>query len=238
MAKKIRYKKKPKSIEELISSRDQLYSQIKEYEYKKGFFEYKKYAKERSEYRNLIRDMDWSLNELEIKVKPHNYGLDFVKSYIELKTEACIDCEAVVIETTIEKRDISDSEEDSTESKVITTSFKDEKPPHYIKALSPECKDFTYSERHELHSCYYLCLKRAREYGCKSISFPLLSVKKGLPTACAWIIALDSCERWLRDNNEYGITITFVLEDEQTLLEGKNISKCFDHSVFIEYIID
>ena len=116
-----------------------------------------------------------------------------------------------------------------TGSAVITPAF-DLNAKYIIHAVGPIWYDGTRKEPQKLYSCYRASLDLARENGCHSIAFPLISAGIfGYPKSKAWRKALQACNDFIRDNPEYDIDIVFAVLDRQIQLMGeeelKNLSE-------------
>ena len=110
-----------------------------------------------------------------------------------------------------------------TGSAVITPGFK-LKAKYVIHAVGPVWAGGGEDEPELLYSCYQSSLNKAKEAGCHSIAFPLISSGIfGYPKDKAWVQALSSCHEWIEDNPEYEMDIVFTVLNEGMLNLGKSV---------------
>ena len=110
-----------------------------------------------------------------------------------------------------------------TGSAVITPAFNLKKNKYIIHAVGPIYKDGKHHEPQLLYSCYRESLKLAKENGCHSIAFPLISAGiYGYPKAEAWRKALQSCNDFINSNKDYDIDIIFAILDDRILQMGND----------------
>ncbi len=101
----------------------------------------------------------------------------------------------------------------------ITEAF-DLDARYIIHASGPWWEDGTKGEADCLRSCYEKSLRLAKEYGCRSIAFPLLAVGTyGFPKELGIRIAVDAFTDFLKDN-DMEITLV-VFESDAVSLSGK-----------------
>lgn len=106
---------------------------------------------------------------------------------------------------------------------VITPGFA-LKAKYVIHAVGPIWRDGNNHEPQDLYSCYRESLERARENGCHSIGFPLISAGIfGYPKDKAWRKALESCSDWIANNPDYDIHIIFAVLDDKILELGQKL---------------
>lgn len=108
---------------------------------------------------------------------------------------------------------------------VITPGFK--LPSKYIiHAVGPVWSGGRNNEPHLLQSAYMQSLIAAKDNGCHSIAFPLISAGIfGYPKDQAWRVALQACDDFIRNNPDYDIVILFAVIDDRILDLGKRIMK-------------
>jgi O-acetyl-ADP-ribose deacetylase (regulator of RNase III) len=81
------------------------------------------------------------------------------------------------------------------------------------------------NEPEALYSCYKESLDRAKENGCKSIGFPLISAGIfGYPKDKAWEVAVRSCRDWIAEKPDCDMDIVFAVLDKDILEMGKHIA--------------
>jgi O-acetyl-ADP-ribose deacetylase (regulator of RNase III) len=106
---------------------------------------------------------------------------------------------------------------------VITPGFA-LKAKYIVHAVGPIWQGGNNNESVNLYSCYQESLKRAKENGCHSIGFPLISSGIfGYPKDQAWEVAIRSCKDWIAANPDYGMDIVFAVLDERILKLGQEI---------------
>ena len=111
-----------------------------------------------------------------------------------------------------------------TGSAVITPGFN-LNAEYIIHAVGPIWRGGDNNEEDLLYSAYEQSLILARENGCHSIGFPLISSGiYGYPKREAWEVAADACSDFIDENPDYPIRIIFaVLSDESKQLGEKAI---------------
>lgn len=104
---------------------------------------------------------------------------------------------------------------------VITPGFS-LKAKYIIHAVGPVWQGGGNDEPQNLYSCYRESLDRARENGCHSIGFPLISAGIfGYPKDKAWDVAIRSCRDWLASDPGYDMDIVFAVLDQGILELGQ-----------------
>lgn len=104
---------------------------------------------------------------------------------------------------------------------VITPGFA-LKAKYVIHAVGPIWHGGDKNEPQNLYSCYRESLDRAKENGCHSIGFPLISAGIfGYPKDKAWCKALQSCSDWIAKNPDYDMDIVFAVLDDRILELGE-----------------
>ena len=113
-----------------------------------------------------------------------------------------------------------------TGSAVITPGFN-LKAKYIIHAVGPVWKGGNADEPKKLYSCYKKSLELAKENGCHSIAFPVISSGIfGYPKDKAWRKALQACLDFVSENEDYDIDIYFaVLDDSAKALGEKTLSE-------------
>ena len=107
-----------------------------------------------------------------------------------------------------------------TGSAVITPAFN-LNAKYIIHAVGPIWHDGKHQEPQKLYGCYQASLKLAKENGCHSIAFPLISAGiYGYPKDKAWKKALQSCNDFIQKNPDYNIDILFAVLDNHILQMG------------------
>lgn len=108
----------------------------------------------------------------------------------------------------------------NTGSAVITPAFN-LKAKYIIHAVGPVWYGGNNRELQKLYGCYKASLNLAKEYGCHSVAFPLISAGIfGYPKDKAWRKALQACNDFIDDNPDYDINILFTIPDPQILQMG------------------
>lgn len=108
-----------------------------------------------------------------------------------------------------------------TGSAVITPGFK-LKNKYIIHAVGPTWKDGKHDEPKQLYSAYMQSLLLAKQYGCRSIGFPLISAGIfGYPVDKAWRKAIQACLDFQKDNPDMDMDIQFAVIDDKILDIGK-----------------
>lgn len=96
---------------------------------------------------------------------------------------------------------------------VITPGFA-LKAKYIVHAVGPVWQGGNNHEPEDLYTCYQESLDRAREAGCRSIGFPLISAGIfGYPKDKAWVTAITSCSNWIAAHPDYDIDIVFAVLD-------------------------
>ena len=115
----------------------------------------------------------------------------------------------------------------NTGSAVITPGFE-LKARYVIHAVGPIWRGGDQDEEKLLYSTYYQSLKVAKENGCKSIAFPLVSAGiYGYPQKAAWETAFSACRDFIKTENA-DIDIVFsVLRDETFEMGNEILNKFF-----------
>ena len=106
---------------------------------------------------------------------------------------------------------------------VITPGFA-LKAKHVIHAVGPIWKGGSNNEAKNLYNCYKESLNRAKENGCHSIGFPLISAGIfGYPKTEAWQVAVRACRDWIDDNPDYDMDIVFAVLDKKIMELGQGV---------------
>ena len=108
-----------------------------------------------------------------------------------------------------------------TGSAVITPGFN-LKAKYIIHAVGPIWNGGNSDEPKKLYGCYRRSLELAGENECHSIAFPLISAGiYGYPKDKAWRNALQACQDYLKNNQDYDIDIYFAVLDDAVLELGE-----------------
>ena len=147
-------------------------------------------------------------------------------------------CDSAIYETAgydklldFRKKNIGEVDEGNS---FVTPAF-DLKAMYIIHTVSPMYKDGSFGEEEKLRNCYRSSLLMAAEYGCKSISFPVVSTGSfGYPKEEGMNIAVEEINDFLAshdmdvylvvfddDNTEIGRRIYPGLEEKINSLEAK-----------------
>ena len=110
-----------------------------------------------------------------------------------------------------------------TGSAVITPGFH-AKAKYIIHAVGPIWNGGQSGEPRQLYSCYLKSLELAKEKGCRSIAFPLISAGIfGYPKEKAWRKAIQACRDFIGKNPDYDLTIYFTILDDKILRLGNSV---------------
>ena len=108
---------------------------------------------------------------------------------------------------------------------VITPGFA-LKAKYVVHAVGPIWQGGRSKEPEQLYSCYKESLERAKENGCHSIGFPLISSGIfGYPKEQAWDVAIRSCKDWITANPDYDMDIVFAVLEDKVLALGQEAMK-------------
>ena len=108
-----------------------------------------------------------------------------------------------------------------TGSAVITPGFR-LKAKYVIHAVGPVWSGGRFGEADKLRGAYRSSLERAKENGCASIGFPLISAGIfGYPADLAWKEAVCACREGREQNPETDIDIVFADLDDRKLAIGR-----------------
>ena len=108
-----------------------------------------------------------------------------------------------------------------TGSAVITPGFR-LKAKYIIHAVGPRWYGGNHKEPQLLYSAYTKSLELAKENGCHSIGFPLLSAGIfGYPLDGAWRKALQACRDFFQKNPNVSINVVFAVLDDRIMAEGQ-----------------
>ena len=108
---------------------------------------------------------------------------------------------------------------------VITPGFA-LKAKYVVHAVGPVWQGGRSKEPEHLYSCYKESLDRAKENGCHSIGFPLISSGIfGYPKEQAWDVAIRSCKDWIAANPNHDMDIVFAVLDDKVLALGQEAMK-------------
>ena len=106
---------------------------------------------------------------------------------------------------------------------VITSGFN-LKAKYVIHAVGPIWSGGYHGEQKLLKSAYKRSLELAKENGCNSIVFPLISAGVfGYPVEKAWEDALTTCREYIDSHPDFHIDIVFTEIDEEKYRTGKKV---------------
>ena len=104
---------------------------------------------------------------------------------------------------------------------VITPGFQ-LAAKYIIHAVGPVWRGGQNEEPKLLYSAYQQSLRTAKENGCHSISFPLISAGIfGYPKDKAWRTAIQACLDFMYDDPTYAVDIVFAVLDDGILQLGE-----------------
>lgn len=108
-----------------------------------------------------------------------------------------------------------------TGSAVITPGFNLQ-AEYIIHAVGPIWHGGNDNEAELLYSAYEQSLTLAKENNCHSIAFPLISSGiYGYPKDQAWKIAVEACRNFIKNNQNYNLTIIFAVLSRQSKEMGE-----------------
>lgn len=97
---------------------------------------------------------------------------------------------------------------------------------YIIHAVGPIYTDGKHREPQLLYSCYKKSLDLARDNGCASIAFPLISAGIfGYPADKAFRKAFQACKDWFDENEEVNLHIIFAVPEDDKYDTGKKVAK-------------
>ena len=112
-----------------------------------------------------------------------------------------------------------------TGNAVITPGFN-LKAKYIIHAVGPIWRGGDDGEAELLYNAYEKSLILAKENGCHSIGFPVISSGiYGYPKNQAWEIALQACDDFITDNPDYPINIIFAVLSDNSKEIGEKALK-------------
>lgn len=92
---------------------------------------------------------------------------------------------------------------------------------YVIHAVGPRWRDGKHGEREKLVSCYRTSLLLAKEHGCETVAFPLISSGiYGYPKDQALKVAIDTISDFLLEND---MTVYIVIFDRKTYQIGEKL---------------
>ena len=122
----------------------------------------------------------------------------------------------------------------ATGDAVITDAFQ-LNAKYIIHAVGPRWSGGHSGERKLLRSAFYKSLNLARDYGCHSIGFPLISTGIfGYPVDLAWREAISACNHFAEKNPDVDMQIVFAIRDDNVLQQGKQILKDSDLCLVVQ----
>lgn len=110
-----------------------------------------------------------------------------------------------------------------TGSAVITPAFAlDAK--YIIHAVGPVWQGGGRGEAKLLYGTYRSALQLAKEYGCRSVGFPLISAGIfGYPLQEAWEVALSAVRDFMKENKDCELLIKFGVPEEHKRRAGQSL---------------
>ena len=106
-------------------------------------------------------------------------------------------------------------------SAVITPGFN-LRAKYIIHAVGPRWHGGGHGEREKLYSCYQAAMKLARENGCRSVGFPLISAGIfGYPLEEAWETAIEALRDYFAQNPSCGLRAVFAIRDTEKMKPGQ-----------------
>ena len=115
-----------------------------------------------------------------------------------------------------------------TGSAVITPGFN-LKAKYIIHAVGPIWRGGNNNEEELLYSAYAKSLKLAKEHGCSSIGFPVISSGiYGYPKDEAWEVAIRACMDFIKDNPDQTMRIIFAVLSDTSREMGESVLKKLD----------
>lgn len=109
-----------------------------------------------------------------------------------------------------------------TGNAVITPGFN-LPAKHVIHAVGPIWRGGNDNEPQLLYSAYKQSLTVAKDNGCHTIAFPLISAGiYGYPKDQAWRKAIQACQDFIAANSDYDIDIIFAVLDDSILKMGQD----------------
>lgn len=110
-----------------------------------------------------------------------------------------------------------------TGSAVITPGFR-LKAKYIIHAVGPRWSDGKHDEEKLLESCYRAAMQLAKENGCHTIAFPLISSGiYGYPVPEAWHVALTAVLDFQQQNADYPLDVVFTVTKDAMVQQGSSI---------------
>ncbi len=110
-----------------------------------------------------------------------------------------------------------------TGSAVITPGFAlDAK--YIIHAVGPVWQGGGHGEAKLLYGAYRSALQLTKEYGCRSVGFPLISAGIfGYPLREAWEVAISAVRDFVKENKDCELLIKFGVPSEQNRIVGQSL---------------
>ena len=110
-----------------------------------------------------------------------------------------------------------------TGSAVITPGFAlDAK--YIIHAVGPVWQGGGHGEAKLLYDAYRSALQLAKDHGCRSVGFPLISAGIfGYPLREAWEVAISAVRDFVKENKDCELLIKFGVPSEQNRIVGQSL---------------
>ncbi len=107
---------------------------------------------------------------------------------------------------------------------------------YVIHTVGPKWRGGLYKERQNLASCYRSSLALAKQYGCESVAFPLISAGTyGYPKDAAMQVATDTISSFLAEND---MTVYLVIYGQESIAIGHKLFSEIQEFIDDHYVED